>query len=248
MGKKCSLPLVLLVLYCFSVNGQGEFAQSSYYKWFDQLVGAENTGVYDGIAYIERQRTINDKTKFFKSRDYLDGSVIYDGQPYFDLDMKYDVFGDQLLLKLEDRLGGTTLQLFKDKISSFTIDGYQFIKILPGDSSQEISGFYEIVLQKENFDLLAKHIKREFIRKDRSSIYYEFIDQKSQNLLAVQDSLYVIESKKDLVELFPEFKKEINKFYSTARSLRNSDRHEFMKALVTRLDILLSQKNKATEE
>ncbi|MGI9551490.1 MAG: hypothetical protein ACR2MT_09850 [Aurantibacter sp.] len=248
MGKKYLLPLIFLVLYCFSAVGQIEVAQSSHYNWFDKLVGIENTGIYDGIAYVETQRTINEKTKFFKSQDYLKGSIIYNGQPHFDLDMKYNIFGDQLLLKLEDRLGGITLQLFKDKISRFTIDGHRFMKIVPENSDEDMSGFYEIVLQRENFDLLVKHIKREFIRKDRSSIYYEFINQKNENLLVYQDTFYKLESKKDLVDLFPDLKKEINKFYSTARRLRNSNPDEFMKALITRLDILLSQKNNASAE
>jgi len=247
MGKKHLFPFILLVLFSSSLSGQ-VVIQNSYYNWFDKLVGIENTNVYDGIAYIETQRTINEKTKFFKSQDYLPGSVVYNGQSYFDLEMKYNVVGGQLLLKLADRIGGNTLQLFKNKLSSFTIDGHDFVKIIPKNGPAESLGFFEIVLQNENFELFVKPIKREFIRKDRSSIYYEFIDQKSENLLLYNGIYHKIESKKDMVNIFPEYKKEINKFHSTARSLKNSNPDEFLKALVTRLDILLSQQDNPTIE
>jgi hypothetical protein len=197
---------------------------------------------------MEAYRMINTETKFFGSPDFLKGSVIYDGKPYYDLDLKYDVFEDDVLLKLEDRLGGFTLKLFKDKISAFTIDGHAFTKV--SDTTSEIgnTGFYEVVIDNDQFKLFTKHSKRDIVRKDRKTRYYEFIDLKKQQLLFYNGAHYVIRRKKDLIELFPQLKKEIDSFYRRAGSRRNSDPDAFMRALIARIQTLISSENKPTRE
>lgn len=245
-GRMRGFTLCICLLFVCSPSFCQDTSQSTYFNWFDKLVRSENSGIYDGIAYEETYRTINDKAKFFKSLDYMNGSVLYASQPYFNLEMKYDVFEDDVLIKLEDRLGGKTIKLFKDKVEKFNIDGHQFVRI-ENNETLNISGFYEIVLERGQFTLFLKHIKKEFARTDRAFTYHEFIDQKGHTLLEYQGKFHEFETKKEIVTVFPEFKKEINKFYSLARRLEKSDPNEFIKALATRLDNLLSQRKDAAE-
>lgn len=243
------IALLFSCIYSNTVYSQNNQDETKYHNWFDSLVGVENTELYNGIVYVEKYRTINEKTKFFKSPDFLSGSVTYYGQRFYGIDIKYDVFEDQLLLRLLDRLGGNTIQLFKNQISDFIIDGHEFVKIEERDGIEKnISGFYEVSLRSPLFTLYIKHEKKDFARKDRRSLYYEFVDSKSDYMLLYKGEYFTIEKKKDVTTIFPELKKEIDKFYSIAKSLRNSDPNSFMKSLMKRVEILTSQNNNEITE
>nr|WP_299385493.1 hypothetical protein [Allomuricauda sp.] len=224
-----------------SMHGQ-ESQEVDYYNLYDQAVGVENTGLYQGIIYSERYRTINENTQYFKDRDFVKGSVCYEGQCYYDLDLKYDVFNDEVLLKLITTAGGGTLQLFKDKIDTFTIGGLQFVKLdaekVPG---LNLYGFYAITYEGPYYTLYTKYTKKSFDRKDRSSLYYEFLTGPSEHVLLYNDNYHIVNSKKDNILVFPNMKKDIDKFYNLARGLRKSDPDNFQVSLLKRLEILLSQ-------
>ena len=238
-----------LVLSGILLSYGQEEAQVDYYNSFDSNVGIENTGLYQGVIYTDKYRTINEKTQFFQTREFQQGSVCYDGQCYYNLDLKYDVYEDEVLIRLVTRVGGGTLKLVKDYIESFEIDGHNFIKILPENTpSLNAYGFYEVALESTSFTLFTKHTKKSFDRKDRKSIYYEFLNGPSENVLLYKDAYTVINSKKDIVALFPDLKKEIDKFYNVARGLRKSNPNGFRISLMKRIEILLSQKANQTEK
>ena len=233
---------LLSVILCFlsaRLNGQSVTDNPRYYEWFDSQVGLENTGLYQGILYREQYRTINDKTKVLGSPEFHEGSLIYDGEPYIGQQLKYDIFGDELLIKIEDRLGGNTLQLFKEHVSEFVIDNRPFVNIKNAGADSEIHGFYEVSFKNNGISLLTKHRKRVFSRKDRSSLYYEFTDGKKEYVLNYKSHLYPITGKKDLTNIFPDLEDQINSFYNQARTLRRNDPHAFMVGLVQRIGNLL---------
>jgi len=236
---------LLLILFSFprSTFGQKQ-SMEAHNTYFDKAIGIQNTGLYQGIVYTEKYRTINEKTQFFKTRQFSSGSVNYEGQDYYDLDLKYDVYEDQVLLRLVTSVGGGTLQLFPDRLNSFVIDGHRFIKILPKDTPDiNLYGFYEVSMSGAYFTLFTKFTKKSFERKDRKSLYYEFVPGKSEYVLLYDGIYYVIGSKKDVTTLFPNQKKQIGKFYNLARRLRNSDLDSFQIALMKRIEVLLSQTN-----
>lgn len=51
------------------------------YNWFDQVVGIENTGLFNGIEYIEQHVTINDRQKFLGSIYFTAGNLVYNACP-----------------------------------------------------------------------------------------------------------------------------------------------------------------------
>ena len=223
------------------LQGQQITEIGSYFSWFDSRVGIENTALYEGILYKELYRTINEKTQFFKSPDFLPGSVMYKGQPYVDLQLKYNVYDDQLLVKVDNRLGGNTLQLFRDEISEFTLDGALFTHIVGEPVETGIGGFYEVSLEYPTFQLLTKYSKKLFKRKDRSSLYYEFLEGNEAHVLHYGNQYYPLNRKRDVTELFPDLEKQINDFYNRAMALRRSDSHAFTVALLKRIGSLLPQ-------
>ena len=169
----------------------------------------------------------------------------YNGQQFYGLDLKYDAFEDHVLLRLKNSVGGGTLQLLNSYLDGFNIDGHEFIKLDKNGVNTELNsfGFYQYAYTGPYFDFYSKPVKRSFERKDRSAVYYEFKDGKSEYVLFYDGNYHQIESKRDFVALFPDLKKEINRFYNLARSLRNSDKDAFHISLLKRIEILLSQAN-----
>jgi hypothetical protein len=214
-----------------------------YYLWFDQQVGIENTGLYEGILYKELYRTLNENTQFYITPDFLSGTVVSDGQPYIDLLLKYNVYDDQVLLKVKDRLGGNTIQLLRDKISRFTINNRLFIQVTDAPAELALTGFYEVSYQNATVILLTKHTKKLFERKDRSSLYYEFLDGNKEHVVLFGHKYFPIKNKRDLIDIFPDLKDQIDEFYNRARVQRRTQPHAFMVALITRIGSLLPIQN-----
>ena len=235
------LPLVFLLSVAATLKSQQASEKDIQLNWFDQQVGLENTALYDGIIYKETYRTINEKIKFYKSSAWLNGSVNYAGQVFTNVPMRYDVFGDQLLIKLHDQLGGRALLLFKDKVSNFNIDGTVFVNIENISEDSGRPGFYELLWGKDQLRLLGKHQKNDFLRKDRRSLYYEFVDLKKEYLVEFNGKYSPIRKKKDITSLFPQFKKDIEDFYQDNKRLRSRDMDAFMSGLNNQIEDLLLQ-------
>ncbi len=242
--SKCFFALALALFSTSTIMAQAA-AEAERLTAFDSAVGIENTDLYQGIVYVERYRTVNENTQFYKANRFFKGAVNYNGQNFYNLDLKYDVYEDHVLLRLKNSVGGGTLQLLGDYISSFTIDGRDFIKLEEEKVNGKLNnyGFYEESYSGPYFDFYSKPVKRSFERKDRSAVYYEFKDGKSEYVLFYAGKHHQVESKGDFVDLFPDLKKEINRFYNLARSLRNSDPDAFHVSLLKRIEILLSQAN-----
>lgn len=231
------------VLLYFTITSQGQKESIAYYNVFDKVISIENTSLYQGEIYTQKYRTITGKTQFYISNKFLKGSVVYDGQPYYGLDLKYDVFEDQLLLQLNSITSkDKTLELVWDYIDNFEIIGHRFVKLLPDNiPNLNYYGFYEKSLSGPYYSMYTKFRKKNIKKKDRDAVYHEFIKSKSEYVLQYKNEYHLVNSRKEIVVLFPQFKKEIHKFYSTVRILRSNDFDAFMVALLKRIEILVSQ-------
>lgn len=228
----------LLILQFPYLYGQEISNKALTYNWFDKIVGAENLGISNGIEYVERHRTINEKHKFFKSFDFLPGSVVYDGQPYFNVDLKYNVYDDLLIGRITNSLGKTILQLHKDKIKSFIIDGHEFINV-PKHEGLE-AGFYEVLAKNDVLYLLTKHLKEQNTILDKEFVYHEFEPDIPKYAFVYNDT-YTLIKKENIIQLFPEREENINEFYSTYSLMLNSNLELFLTNLFQEITSILSE-------
>lgn len=160
-----------------SLSFSGVYAQnqnSDYLTWFDATVGIENTPIFEGLGYVEQFKSINEKHKFFTSEDFATGSIMYDGQEYHRLNLKYDLSVDEVIVNLKDGFETVSLQPEKRKISGFTVYGSNFENIgNPTASAPEISGFFEILFSAPSLSLLKKNHKKRS-KKIGKLVYYDF--------------------------------------------------------------------------
>lgn len=208
------------------------------YNWFDGIVGIENTDLFNGVEYIEQHVMINEKQKYFRSVLFLPGSVVYDGQRYFDVEMKYNVYDDLLLLK---GIGEKPMQLHKDLVTEFSLEGHSFINIQADGS--DVEGFYELLLEEEQLRLLKKHTKKPQKFLDKSFTYYEFHDDTSRYAVYYREDYFPVNNRRQVLRAFPDHSGEIRRFYRRNQSLAKSKPDAFMTGLFKELSRLSSYPN-----
>lgn len=237
---------IFFIINTVSIHSQTNINNQDSYNWFDNIIGYENTGIYNGIIYKEKFRTIDNNHKFFLTSEFSKGNIIYDGQPYYNIDMKYDIYEDLLIVKLPNNSEYFIIQLINDKIDEFSINSNKFLKIsgkYEAFFNEAISGFYEISYQSKHLNLLKKHIKSRKERIVGNFVYSKFKDE-SEHIISFNDKYYKINSKKYLIKLFPELKKNIDNFYNSNKQLLKKDKDRFMIQLMEHLSSLIN--NKAT--
>lgn len=235
MGKTTKNTIVFLFLP-FIFFSQVKEKENLYYNWFDQVIGQEHTGLYNGKQYVnlDVNRIYKGKHSFFLTDKVVTGSILYDGQIYYDVDMKYNLETDNLLIALKPGAVASILQLIRDKVDRFTIEDYTFIRI---DGFKEnntlVNGFHQVLLKNTAYSLLKRHQK---IRRKKignvgdNKLYFEFVSKNTYVLFA--DGHYKrIKSKGDVIKMYPTLKKAINQFYIKNKTLKNSNSDRFMQRL-----------------
>ncbi len=226
--------LIILFTVCFISFG---FTQSinnkQHYLWFDSVIGIENTGIYKGTSYIELYRVINEKHKFFETSDFTAGEVIYGNQPYFDLQLKYDLFEDRLLVAHPVGNSTQVMILIEDKIKSFRLNSVDFINTAKL-SEKPSRGFCQVLTKNGQTWLLKKYFKRPITKLDKRSTYYEFKEETSYVLLH-KDIFYDVKNVRDLFAAYPEHKNEIRQFAKDYTALKKTSKDSYMTSVVERL-------------
>jgi len=238
------LAFLVAAICAFNLQAQQE-DQRDYYNWFDQQVGIENTGLFNGIRYKELYRIKNGKHKFYKSPDYQATNLLYDGQPYYDIPMKYDLFEDQLIISLQTGTGSSIIQLLKEKVTSFQLDEKQFVHVREIElfkSKDQIDGFYEVLEEGNSLTLYKKHRKLPKKVLENKAVLYEFRNDDLYYIL-YENLFYPIKKKTDLLKIFPERKKQINAFFSGNKYLMDTDYDLFMTQIADRIDAALTNKS-----
>ncbi len=237
ISSKLKKYLVVLMLPLLSFS-QDKNAESSYYNWFDNVLGIEHTGLYNGKQYVDLDinRIYDDKNAFFLSDKVMIGSVTYDGQTFYNQEMKYNLETDILLVTLKSSSSASIIQLINDKIDEFLIEGFRFIKIVDVfQDNTAINGFYEVLEEGASYALYKKHKKnRQKKIQAGTLVSYKFLSDNSY-MLFVNENYHKITSKSEILKMYPEYKKEIKEYYNAYKALKKSDPDMFMKGLFKRI-------------
>lgn len=227
-----------VLLFCLISNGQEKGNKEDFYNFFDGIVGVENSDLHYGKVYQEKYRIKSKKTKFFPEADFVFGSLVFNGQPYFDISLKYNVYDDELLMQVDKRFGGDILQLHKKQVSNFKIGKHFFVKI---DNTEITGGFYEVVLEKQFFLLLKKHRKSLKELLGEKLIFYEFENEDEYFFLQYQNTYHSIKKASTLISIFPKYEVELKSFDQNQDSSQPFDSR--LKNLLEYLDTLWSGEN-----
>ncbi|WP_029271785.1 hypothetical protein [Flavobacterium sp. KJJ] len=215
------------------------------FNWFDSTIRKENLDINNGVLYTNPYRTIDDNNLYFLGDKFEKGNLTYNGQIYYDNALKYDVYRDILILNPAGTSELIGVSLNTEKVDSFTISNRNFVKIHKEQYNlpEFLTGYYETAKFSDNFIFYIKHSKSIQKKVKDDGAYYYFKDN-NHFYLDYKKNLYPINSKNDLINLFPEQKKQINEFYLMNRSIRKSDLNQFMKNLMKYINTSLSNQAK----
>jgi len=241
-GKITFVASAILLLNCHFTKSYGQqySALPGIYNAFDSVAGTENLGINNGLIHINSDLSDN-KTHRYLENKFETGNVVYDGQTYYNANLKYDIFQDILIAKVsgESSIG---IELIKAKTSFFQIGNQKFVNLNYNNPSAPAfaSGFYEFETAPNQLSLFIKHHKsQQKITNSRGSFTnYEVSDD---FILYYKYQYYKINSEDDFTKIFPDLKSKIDTFYDVNRRTKRTDPQQFMRDLLQFTGSLLSK-------
>ena len=225
-------------------ESQNNTAKSDYYNWFDKVISKSNTGLFKGTEYFERFKSINERHQYFSTDNFSLGSVVFDGQSYFNIPLKYDVFDGKLLIQDLNTLNAPIIELEKNEISEFTIDNHKFINILTNKNDKnndknKVTGFFEILYEVDSLKLYKKYEKEIIRNTDEKVISYQFKDRFS-HVVSYKNANYKVKKANELNGIFTDYKKDIKQLSKKHKAIRKSDPDTYMLAILKELHIIIN--------
>jgi hypothetical protein len=207
------------------LNGLNLLAQpKEIYTWFDDEVGLENSVLYNGVEFINLYNPINNKHRFFKTSTFSNGEVTYNDQTFYNVSLRYDLFEDHLIVKIENQKGRNQILLLKEKIERFRIGETQFEKIGENEINNAISsGFYELLTENDFFKLYKWNRKELDKGIKNDAVYYEFNEIKPVYIVKTNSEFFEVKRKRDLTKKYPEFKSELSNFRWSSKNFEKND-------------------------
>ncbi len=176
--KNCfsiGLKLILLVFFSNLVTAQSYDQKNDLYEAFDNTVGEEVSGLYNGIQYKNEYIVLGEKHQFFNVDKFVKGYIQYDSQNYYDVSFKYDLLNDDIIVSPENASGSLTFRLIKSKVSRFSLNERIFINTTKDSlKSTEDVGFCEVLVCTDIICLYKKHIKKGSEKSKNGKIFFEF--------------------------------------------------------------------------
>lgn len=222
---------IILLSAIFLTTCYNADAQSGAFAKYDQITGRQNAAIYNGPIYINPFRS-DGLTHQYLQDTFLNAEVIYENQPYAVDALKYDMHQNKLVLQSIGDYNNIAIDLIADKISSFTVDSKQFVKL---DSLSPTSlgrnQFFEKIPVNDQAVIYVRHFKsrKEIFKgdfvKDRFSTINDYF-------IYTNDRLVPITSKRDAISAFPDLKRKINDFSSANKSLLKSNRSDYMEKML----------------
>lgn len=164
-------------------------------------------GLYNGSEYIVYTSLLKDGHPYLDTAKLTTGNVFYDGMPYREVLMLYDIVKDELIVQHFNKV--FYIQLVQSKVDEFDILGRKFLH-LGKDSTQKANvknGFYEL-LYNGNIKLYARRIKtiQEYIpdmqverRVFSNNRYFIFKDGAYHEVFNQSSVLKVLADKKNML-------------------------------------------------
>ena len=198
-------------------------------KQNDSLIENSSLPLNNGIIYHNKYKNTLKNTSQFLENKYKKGTICYNNQTYFDVNLKYNVFEDLVFYKPNTKIG-LEANLITKQVDYFTYANKKF-KQLNFIDGVEKNGFFEEVEINTNITLYIKYKKVCKENLSLGEISYTFYDSKLYYIL-YNNQLLEISSKSSIVSIFPSLKKKITTFYKENTKIKDSNIQQFYQNLL----------------
>jgi hypothetical protein len=201
--------ICLILIFCcsvktFAIKVNDDEKQATVYL---QDTVKENQILYNGRIWRNLYSRIQED-QFLFSRDFIQGSLTIGGETFKGIQLKYDIFKDELLTPVEDGI----IQLNKEMIDSFSLTynnrDYKFIKMRE-DSVSTSKSYFEILYEGKS-SLYVKHLKK--IEKMAVEGKYDKFYQVNRIYLVKGNKFITVTRKSDFLKVLEDKKTQVREF------------------------------------
>ncbi len=228
-----SILLNISYIYCQSIE------KPSLYDFFDNSIGKDNLNINNGVVHSEPFRPIPNKNRYYID-EFNIGDLSFEGEIYTNVNLKYDIYDDQVIYKKNGETDNLPITVIKDKVDFFIFKNKKFVNLKSEfiKFPNLIKGFYEENYIGNEVSLYTKHHKGKIKVFELDGVYHNFI-YNSYFFIKYKGIFYKIVSEKDVKNVFRIYKKEISNYYKTNKKLEQSDKKQFMENLTKQINGLL---------
>ncbi|NIJ51367.1 hypothetical protein [Dyadobacter arcticus] len=163
--------------------------------------------LYNGRQYYVYDAR-QEEFQFFNQRKWVKGVIYYDGQRFDSIPMLYDIYKDELVIK---HFNGDHVLVQSEKVDYFLLNNHHFARFESGTdiNEQMRTGFYDILYDGKTRTLIRRFKSRQEKIVDKRVI--ALYPQKNFFYIYNNERYHSVNSKKSVLGLFPEQKKELRK-------------------------------------
>jgi hypothetical protein len=190
---------------------------------FSQEAGFENEKafgldplLYNGKKYTYFLPSGTGGHQFLVSPEYLKGSVTIKGKTYTDLELNYDIFNQELLIRYRNETGATSiLEVSEAWLESFSLGDSRFEYI----HHENDAGIYQ-VLGSGSVRILYTWKKELKLETGTNPARYNFTLPKRATSLEIDNTVVPFRSRGSLIKIFPPECNEMIKDYLQQHKIR----------------------------
>jgi hypothetical protein len=234
------ISFLLILDFPFSIYSQ---EQSSYiktdfnelYKSIQDEYGFDQVLV-NGIFY-EDDLLGKIGHPFLLENRFYKGKLIFRGNEYRGIEMKYDIYNQQLLIFVTQNNSNVWIILPNEFISSFSFDEKTFVKF----TFKREPKFYQVVCDSEKLKCLYYWLKYRYDSDHKRKFYsYGFTESARKSYLLLNDILLEYKNNSSFIRLFPqEIKYQIEGYIKSNRIKVNKCDDSIVRKLIIYCNSLL---------
>lgn len=190
---------------CLSSFAQGQSPDATDGNWNELYKAVVNEYGFDqvlanGIHYEDDSRGKTGHPFLFEDQLYK-GTLMFRGREYQGVDIKYDIYKQQVVLCIMQNNSFAWIIPPNDFISAFSLGDKLFVK----HTFQGVSGFYQVVVDTEGLKCFYYWSKSRFGSDHLGDYYsYRFTDSDKKTYLFMDDVLKKYSDNRSFVSLFPQ--------------------------------------------
>jgi hypothetical protein len=232
-----------MILLGLGLSVQAQQSQSLY-SHFDKTVGLKNLGINNGPIHLNPFRSYDQSHRYYVADKYIPGEVVYDGQPYANENIKYDIFKDIVVAKINDPNNAFGINLINAKTEYFILNNKKFVNLdLLSKKPDFVKGYYEAYKTDAKVALYTKYRKDQIEVLTNDGLFYKY-QNANDFVFAYNDNFYKVYDERELVKIFPAYEKTIRDYAYVNRDLLGSDKVQFMKIMADYVNNLLQKDTK----
>lgn len=201
----------------------------------DKIIGTQSLPYVNGKLHLNYDNTIAiNNHRYFDKNEFVTGDIVYNGDMYYSLQLKYDLKEDALICLPDPENNYIKINLISEYISEFSLGNKKFINLTNDLKSKFKKGFYEKVYDSKNATLYIKHFKTTLDILKNNTKQIEYFANK-EYLIYAKNTYFTFDSERDLLNIFPEMKLEIKNYYEKNQKMEKNNKTEFVVAFLKSL-------------